>query len=323
MLRAGRGCARQPAHHAVGTGPPRAAPGPCRREQRWATPGYGAAPDHGARREVGAHHAMAAPGRGRTAPSARGRAERRTKSRAAPRLRRAGGARGGCAAMPWPGRATAARTTSRDGAAPGGGQEPRRARVWGHSTREGSTEPGGGVTATQAVSTGRREVGEERDGEAHHGGRGGTDERRQSRGGSERRGRLGKERERRTEQGRERNVRRGDREDERGHGVGAYRWGPPPGDGGGNRPCAQRAGDAVAGRGGERLGHRAGPRASRPKGERGGQAARQAGPRARCRAGPRTRGGGGWAARRRKRGKEGFGGIFLFFPFNPFSNLCF
>jgi hypothetical protein len=207
--------------------------------------------------------------------------------------------------MPWPGRATAARTTSRDGAAPGGGQEPRRARVWGHSTREGSTEPGGGVTATQAVSTGRREVGEERDGEAHHGGRGGTDERRQSRGGSERRGRLGKERERRTEQGRERNVRRGDREDERGHGVGAYRWGPPPGGGGGNRPCAQRAGDAVAGRGGERLGHRAGPRASQPAGPREREGGR---PRARL-------GRGHGAATRRQRGKEGLGGDFPIFPF--------
>jgi hypothetical protein len=228
--------------------------------------------------------------------------------------------------MPWPGRATAARTTSRDGAAPGGGQEPRRARVWGHSTREGSTEPGGGVTATQAVSTGRREVGEERDGEAHHGGRGGTDERRQSRGGSERRGRLGKERERRTEQGRERNVRRGDREDERGHGVGAYRWGPPPGGGGGNRPCAQRAGDAVAGRGGERLGHRAGPRASQPAGPREREGGR---PRARLGRGHgaeqgRARGeGAAGPPEGGKGGRKGLGGIFLFFPFNPFSNLCF
>jgi hypothetical protein len=79
------------------------------------------APDQGARGEVGARHAMATPGRGRTTPSARGHAECRAGSRAAPRPRRAGGTRGGRATTLWPHRATAVRTSSQDRAAPGGG----------------------------------------------------------------------------------------------------------------------------------------------------------------------------------------------------------
>jgi hypothetical protein len=157
------------------------------RLSRAASGHVGTAPDQGARGEVGARHAMATPGRGRTTPSARGHAERHAGSRAAPRPRRAGGARGGRATTLWPHRATAVRTSSQDRAAPGGGQEPRHARGLG-ALRAGGERRARGVTAAQAASTGRREVGEERDREAHRGGQGGVDRQRRGRGGSRRRG---------------------------------------------------------------------------------------------------------------------------------------
>jgi hypothetical protein len=87
-----------------GARPPRATPGLGRHEQRQATP------DQGARGEVGARHAMAAPhrGLGHATAARRGRAERRAGSRVAPR-RAEQGARGerlaGGRAAPWPRRA--------------------------------------------------------------------------------------------------------------------------------------------------------------------------------------------------------------------------
>jgi hypothetical protein len=113
-----------------GARPPRATPGLGRHEQRQATP------DQGARGEVGARHAMAAPhrGLGHATAARRGRAERRAGSRVAPR-RAEQGARGEDA-PPRHGRASQGAGLHHGRAERRDGEEGGRGRKrWGGSPR--------------------------------------------------------------------------------------------------------------------------------------------------------------------------------------------